>query len=229
MDRHRCAGMRVVDWRRVRAVSFDVGGTLIAPWPSVGHVYARVAQEFGLRAEPEKLNGQFRTAWANRQAFTHSRAAWQQLVNQAFQGLCPTPIPEPVFAAIFAAFGRAASWRIFPDVLPTLRALRARGIELVVVSNWDERLRPLLDELKLAPFFKGIVISCEVGFPKPAPEIFAAAQAQLNLPGETILHLGDSRDEDVDGARRSGWRALHLRRDQGVSSSDAINSLEAIL
>jgi FMN phosphatase YigB (HAD superfamily) len=43
------------------------------------------------------------------------------------------------------------------------------------------------------------------------------------------LHLGDSREEDVDGARRSGWQALHLRRDQNSSSSGVIHSLEAIL
>ena len=40
-------------------VSLDVGGTLIQPWPSVGHVYAEVGERFGLKREPDELTSGF--------------------------------------------------------------------------------------------------------------------------------------------------------------------------
>ena len=67
---------------RFQAITFDIGGTLIEPWPSVGHVYAEVAARFGLRAEPSELNRRFRDAWRSRQPFDHSRVAWFELVRQ---------------------------------------------------------------------------------------------------------------------------------------------------
>src|SRR6185436_4619282 len=74
----------------VRAVTLDVGGTLIQPWPSVGHVYAAVASECGVSGlAPESLNHQFKLAWAARAPFDYSRAAWRELVNRTFAGLTP--------------------------------------------------------------------------------------------------------------------------------------------
>src|SRR5687767_15570112 len=70
---------------QVRAVTFDVGGTLIAPWPSVGHVYSDVAARHGLRKlDIEKLNKQFAAAWESKTGFDYSRAAWAALVAKTF-------------------------------------------------------------------------------------------------------------------------------------------------
>ena len=51
---------------RIRAVTLDVGGTLIEPWPSVGHVYARVAERFGIVCSAEGVNRSFAAAWRAR-------------------------------------------------------------------------------------------------------------------------------------------------------------------
>src|ERR1041385_8799653 len=72
---------------RLKAVSFDVGGTLIDPWPSVGHVYAAVAAESGLPAyDPAVLTAQFVAAWRAKATFDSSRAAWASLVVSTFGG-----------------------------------------------------------------------------------------------------------------------------------------------
>ena len=195
----------------IRAVSFDVGGTLIEPWPSVGHVYAEAAARFGIQGvAPDALTRQFRAAWKARRAFDYSRGAWRELVNASFAGLWPEP------------------WRIFDDVIPTLAAVRERGWKLAVVSNWDERLRPLLRELKLIDHFDAVVISHEAGVTKPAPQIFRRAAAQLNLPVEDILHVGDSAAEDCLGARAAGMRSLLLDRRGGGTEPDAVRSLAAV-
>ncbi len=188
----------------IKAITFDVGGTLIEPWPSVGHVYAEVAEAHGHAFPPEELNRRFRAAWNAKQNFRHSRSDWAALVQATFG----TVQSDKFFAELYDRFASAKVWRVFDDVRPTLLRLKAQGMKLGIISNWDERLRPLLDQLELTPFFDAIVISSEVGHCKPAPQIFREALRLLNLPADQALHVGDSNDEDVDGARQSGLKAV---------------------
>src|SRR5262249_42514948 len=133
---------------KIRAVTFDVGGTLIEPWPSVGHIYAEVGARFGLEGlSAARLNRQFARAWNARRGFDYSRAAWRGMVNATFAGLSSKPPSRACFEALYEHFGYARAWRIFDDVLPALAKLKSRGFLLGLISNWDERLRPLLDEL----------------------------------------------------------------------------------
>src|ERR1051325_4960847 len=114
------------DASRIRAITFDVGGTLIHPWPSVGHVYAAVAARHDLADLPiDVLNRQFAGAWKNVTQFHYTRAEWSQLVNESFLGLVETPLNEALFADLYSHFGRAEAWRIFDDVVPTLESLRS--------------------------------------------------------------------------------------------------------
>src|SRR5213083_2836034 len=151
----------------IKAVTFDVGGTLIEPWPSVGHVYTEVAERHGLHFTPDDVNQRFRAAWKAKRNFRHSRADWAALVRATFgTGACDAFFPE-----LYERFASAKVWRVFDDVRPALVKLKAQGMKLGIISNWDERLRPLLDQLELTPFFDVIVVSTEVGCCKPAPEI----------------------------------------------------------
>ncbi len=214
----------------IRAVSFDVGGTLIEPWPSVGHVYAEVAVEFGITGiEPEALNRQFAAAWKARRSFDYSRDAWRDLVNHSFAGLCTAPPSRACFDAMYDVFATTKPWRLFDDVLPTLDAVKARDWKLAIISNWDERLRPLLVELKLMDKFDAVVISHEAGCTKPAPQIFHRAAAELGLPASAVLHIGDSREEDYHGARAGGMKALLLDRHSGQVDETSVHSLAAVL
>lgn len=214
-------------FERIRAVTFDVGGTLIEPWPSVGHVYAEVAAQFGIAGvAPEALNRQFAAAWKNRRDFDYSRAAWQGLVNQSFVGLWPESPSQACFEAIYEHFAIAAPWRVFDDVLPVLTALKSRGLMLGVVSNWDERLRPLLRELRLDIYFDAFAISCESGCAKPATGIFRRAAAELDVPPDCILHIGDSASEDASGGCAAGFSGILLDRTAAQSSSTVISNLK---
>jgi putative hydrolase of the HAD superfamily len=188
----------------IKAVTFDIGGTLIEPWPSVGHVYADVAESHGYQFAPDELNARFRTAWKAKHDFRHSRADWLSLVRLTFG----TPACDKFFPELYDRFASAKVWRVFNDVRPALLRLKNQGLKLGVISNWDDRLRPLLDQLELTPFFDAIVISHEVGHCKPSPEIFREALRLLNLPGAQVLHVGDSETEDVQGAQRVGLQAV---------------------
>ena len=207
----------------IKAVTFDVGGTLIQPWPSVGHVYAEVAARHGLKNfSPEQLNARFKTAWRARPNFGHVRHDWEQLVNEVFG---PATTPPGFFAELYDRFAEPDAWRIFEDVAPALDRLASREIKLAVVSNWDERLRPLLHKLKLDSYFEAYAISIEVGFPKPSPVIFEHAANRLGLPPGSILHIGDSVEMDIAGATAAGFHAVHLHRQPGTASENAIHSL----
>jgi dihydrofolate synthase / folylpolyglutamate synthase len=213
----------------IRAVTFDVGGTLIEPWPSVGYVYAEVAARYGVNVEPEALDRQFAQAWAARKDFSYSLSDWSKLVQQTFAGVAATPPGASLFDALYTHFATAAPWRIFDDVGPCLQELKRRGLKLGIISNWDDRLRPLLRELQLDSYFDSIVISSEAGLQKPDPRIFLAAAAQLNTLPEAILHIGDSSSEDAAGARAAGLQSLLLTRGKNLATLSSLRSLPALI
>jgi dihydrofolate synthase / folylpolyglutamate synthase len=213
------------DWSSIRAVTFDVGGTLIEPWPSVGRVYAQIAERHGVHVPADELDRQFAAAWKAKKNFGYSMSDWSDLVKESFAGLAGAPPDDALFSDLYRHFATAAPWRVFDDVAPCLQRLKKRGLKLAVISNWDERLRPLLRALELAHYFDAMIVSRELGCHKPDAKVFEAAAAQLGIPAEAILHVGDSAIEDFDGARKAGFRAVLLRRGHAVSR-DAVPSLD---
>jgi putative hydrolase of the HAD superfamily len=112
----------------------------------------------------------------------------------------------------------------YPDAAPALQALRARGLKLVVVSNWDCSLGSVLDRCGLAALLDGAISSAEAESRKPDPGIFAEALELAGCEADEALHVGDTPEEDGDGARAAGIRALLIDRGGGAD----ISSLEEI-
>jgi putative hydrolase of the HAD superfamily len=213
----------------IKAVTFDAGGTLLEPFPSVGHVYSLVAHQlYGIDLDPDELTRRFLQAWKKKSNFRYSLECWRWVVVETFRGLMPV-IDNHFFQALYVRFEDPAVWRVYDDVLPTLEKLRDRGLPLAIISNWDERLGPLLTHLKLAQFFSSVQISGKVGFHKPAPEIYLAATTELNIRPEEALHVGDSNSEDYEGAMRCGLRAVLLNREAAESQPHVIRSLAELL
>jgi putative hydrolase of the HAD superfamily len=209
---------------RIEAVTFDAGGTLIEPQPSVGAVYADVAARFGVTGlSPEKLDGRFAHVWRDKKDFDYSRRAWFELVRETFAERA-AELPDVFFPSLYQRFAEPDVWRVYDDVIPVLENLAARGLRLGVVSNWDERLRPLLHTLKLDRYFDVMIISCEVAFTKPSPVIFEHASRKIGASPQGILHIGDSVHEDFEGARLADMPSFLLRR-KGPSTLHQIASL----
>jgi HAD superfamily hydrolase (TIGR01549 family) len=118
----------------------------------------------------------------------------------------------------------AIRFRAFPDAPPALAELRATGMRLVCVSNWDYSLPDVLARVGLAGALDGIVTSAAAGARKPDPRLFRAALDLAGCTPEEALHVGDTRAEDVEGALAAGIRALLIDRDGGGD----IESLGAI-
>jgi len=154
------------------------------------------------------------------------RGFWRRFVGAVYRRLGGGELPGPLLDELIAHFHEQRHWAVYPDVVDTLRALRDRGLSLLVVSNWDSTLPSLLSRLGLAPFFDHVVVSALVGVSKPDRGIFDVAREAAGLSPDETLHVGDSPTDDYEGARQAGLSALLLDR-AGVlpERADTIRSL----
>lgn len=206
----------------LQAVTFDAGGTLLYPHPSVGEIYAEAARRHGAEADAAAMENAFRRAWVTCH-HDHAVAAagnvsqrewWRELVYRTLE-MADVAMPdrETYFHELYDLFARPEVWRLFPDATETLATIRQRGLKVGLLSNWDHRLRPVLEGLGLMPLLDAVIISCEVGVEKPEPGIFHAAWAALGVTrGEEALHVGDSYRDDVLGAQAVGMGAVLVER-----------------
>ncbi|MGF1450146.1 MAG: HAD-IA family hydrolase [Opitutales bacterium] len=232
--------MSVDDLQQVQAVSFDMGQTLVEVHPSVGQIYQRVLRLFGIEiSDTAAVDRAFFDVFGARTAArpdlrsssTIERDFWRGIVDDLLGAhFSEGRVPEPIYIKMWSAFESTDCWRPLPGAGEVLERLRARGFKLAVLSNWDERLHPLLKQLRWARHFDFIGISSEIGWSKPAPEAFQAVADGLALPPAVILHVGDSLGSDVRGAQRAGLRAVWLQPDSGRQQEDvrAIASLQEL-
>ena len=213
--------------RPVRGVLFDAGNTLIRVRNSVGAVYAEVATRYGAKADPacldlsfhevfEQHRGSFLAGVSRPHSPARERAWWRDVVVDVFRdtaaGESLATSFDQFFEELYAEFALPKHWELFPDVVPCLEQLDRLNLPFAVVSNWDSRLHPVLQGLKLGQRLRFVLTSAEFGAEKPDPTIFLTGASRLGLPPEQVLHVGDSLVDDVQGAQAAGLGALWLRR-----------------
>ena len=127
---------------------------------------------------------------------------------------------EPQVTMTLPFFKFQVNATAFAFILSTdkvLDELRKAGYQLGIISNFDERIYRILENMNLHGYFDFVQIpsSCE-GFAKPSPEIFQATRALANrkygppLLDHQFLHVGDNVELDYRAARASGFQALLL-------------------
>jgi putative hydrolase of the HAD superfamily len=124
----------------------------------------------------------------------------------------------------------AIRFRAYPDAPPALEALRSRGLRLVCVSNWDISLTDVLERCGVLEPLEGVVTSAAAGARKPDPAIFGVALGVAGVAASEAVHVGDTEEEDVAGARAAGIPVLLLDRAGGAdiaSLGDVVERLEA--
>lgn len=110
--------------------------------------------------------------------------------------------------------GWVDSVHVGPDVVPTLKAIRAGGLKLGIVSNaayLPRLMRRQVERLGLLPYFDGITFSSEIGWRKPHPAIYQDALVKLGADPAATVFVGDRVKEDVQGPQRLGMKAILLR------------------
>ena len=119
----------------------------------------------------------------------------------------------------------------FDDVVPTLKALKSRGLTLGLISNMDRDGGEIAADLGLDSYLDLTVTSAEVGVEKPHPGIFKAALERAGTSSDEAVHVGDQLTSDIEGALSAGIRPVLLDRDRnhrGFSRCPRIESLSEL-
>ncbi len=207
---------------RIRAIVFDVGGTLIYPADPVGETYAKFAYRHGVKLPAEATTNAFRLAMKEggpRAKGTiptdgDDRVWWKQIVHASLQEnkFTDPAAFETFFEEVYLHFAKPEAWGVYPEVLEVFEALRDRGVDMVVLSNWDARLHSVLDGHGLGEYFGQRFISAELGWEKPDPAIYRHVAEILRLPAASLLSVGDDPRNDLEGPRKAGWKAVQIER-----------------
>jgi putative hydrolase of the HAD superfamily len=198
----------------VRAICFDAVGTLIFPDPPAHVVYAEMGRQFGSRLTPDVIRERFRRAfaeeeqrdlaWGLQTSEERERQRWWQIVSTVLDDVTNA---SACFTRLYQHFSRADAWCCGDHVGPILWRLSTR-FPLALASNYDHRLRSVVDGLTDLRPISQLFISSEIGWRKPAAPFFGAICNTLALPPKSVLYVGDDPINDFDGARAAGLEAL---------------------
>jgi putative hydrolase of the HAD superfamily len=211
-----------------KAVLLDALGTLVALEPPAPTLCAELRERFGVAVSEQQAADAIAAEIAYYR--THLNEGRDRQSLAALRGRCAEVLraalpPSDALAAVgadalTAALLASLRFKVFADVRPALATLRAQGRRLYVVSNWDASLPELLDRLALAPLLDGTVTSAQSGSRKPSRAIFEEALRLAGAEPGDAVHVGDSVEEDVTGARLAGIEPILLRRDGAPGPPD---------
>jgi HAD superfamily hydrolase (TIGR01549 family) len=211
----------------MRTIFFDVGFTLIHPYPSDLDICQRVCASLGLHIHQEGLKKRLRDAEdfylrqirANRHVWARD-ADINELWTTYYMNLLRPFVEEEdekrlrlLAETVNHAYDSPTSWQLYPDVLPTLEALRAsHRYTLGAISDWGISLGPIFRHLGLHDYFDCLLISALTGHAKPSPALYETALTRANAVADYTMHIGDSYTLDVLGARAVGITPVLLDR-----------------
>lgn len=214
---------------KLRLITVDVTGTLIAYKGHLGDYYCMAAKSAGMPCpDYNRMHEGFKLAYTEmaRQYPCFGFAAkmpniewWRTCVKNSFVKAgydYDEETFEKVFRRIYSAFGSSAPYSAFPDSQPFLRWAREKGLTVGIVSNAEYRYKDVILPalgLNQASEWDFGVFSGVVGVEKPDPRIYKIALEMAgNVAPEEALHIGDSMRKDYTPARSIGMHALLLDR-----------------
>ena len=208
----------------IKAITFDAVGTLFYLTKTVGDHYAYVGREVGLDLNAQELECAFHTAWEKMPQRTaidgprenDDKGWWRELVDLVLDQVAPSVSEldrDNFFEIAYEHFAEACVWELYPEVPGVLEELAPR-FRLAVISNFDGRLRLILQHLGISKFFGHVFISSELGADKPDPEIYRRAVKLMHLHPNEVLHVGDDPERDWKAAKAAGLSIFRLDRRQ---------------
>ena len=215
----------------VEAVLFDVDFTLVKPGPLLGpRGYHEAGKRFGLDLDPKRY-AEARAAAVldlkQHPELEHDEEVWLRFTEDIVRGMGGEgEACRSVAQAITDRWLASENFELYEDVLPVLELLRQRGVKIGLVSNTSRDLSAFVDHFKLP--VDAWVWSGRHGKVKPSPTIFMAVLDELGVAPEAAVMVGDSLEDDVEGARALGMRAYLVDRDGRAEVEDALPTLLAL-
>jgi putative hydrolase of the HAD superfamily len=210
---------------RYAAVFFDAGETLVYPHPSFAELFAEVLRAEGVVVDPAVVQ---EVVSAYSQKFTEtvqsgearlwstsperSRAFWDGVYRDFLQEVGVSDHYDRLVGRLYTTFTDLASYRLHPDVIPTIDRLREARISMGVISNFEEWLERLLESLGVTDYFPVLVISGVEGVEKPDPQIFRIALERAGVSAEESVYVGDHPFFDIEAAKEVGMVAVLIDR-----------------
>jgi putative hydrolase of the HAD superfamily len=229
----------------VRLVSFDAADTLVAVNWSPGQFAVDRASEIGIELDRQTAAEVYErllySRWREYQELNKCQdgssneercdAFWLGLTSD-WLGRLGLPDRGPELLAHAAERMYAADspvYSLFDDVLDCLAAIKAKGIPMVVLSNWDYSLHRVLRAYGLTSWFAHVFASLEFGPEKPEPELFHFVEGRTGFRGAEVLHIGDNPVDDLHGALNAGWRAALIDRTLPARDGHRLSSLSQVV
>lgn len=201
----------------LQGVLFDVDFTLCRPGPELSaERYGRIAGRHGITLDTSRYDEAREAAVQNLKRhpeLLHDETIWHRFTEEIFIGMGgPESLASECATEIEEGWGVSENFELYEDVLPVLDELRAAALRIAVVSNGIRDLTEFVAHHSLD--VDVIVDSRSHGRVKPHPTIFQAALDALGIaPGDAVM-VGDSLEEDIEGARALGMRAILVDRDE---------------
>jgi len=220
--------------RPVRAVLLDALGTLVRLEPPVPRLQRELRSRLGLELDADEVERALATEIAfYREHHLEGRdsaatAALRARCTEVLRAALGPPAHQVPAAQLQEALLAALSFSPFPEVPGALEGLRAAGMRLVVVSNWDCSLHDVLADCGVAGHVDGILTSAQVGAAKPARAIFHHALTVAAVAAVDAVHVGDSPVEDVEGARGAGIEAVLIDREGKTAAPAGVRTVRSL-
>ncbi|KAF3856263.1 hypothetical protein F7725_016986 [Dissostichus mawsoni] len=208
----------------LRWVLWDVKDTLLKVRASVGEQYCKEAKRVGLNLNPVEVEAAFLKAYRHHSSRSPNygisqgldgRSWWIRVVRDTFSQ-CRVQDPALLNAMahnLYYSFCDAENWEVFPDSKKTLESCSSLGLELGVVSNFDNRLKEILRVCGLLSHFSFLITSEKAGIAKPSPAIFEQVLQKCGVPAASVAHIGDHYLNDYLASRSVGLHGFLLDRD----------------
>ena len=208
----------------LKAVFFDVYGTVADFQPSRYQVQSQACAEFGIEVTPEGIRQGYAAAdaYMTEQNSTNPVRLRDEEGKARFFGEYERLVLQGNGVKVsreraFQIFRRLQQipygLEAFDDVVPVLRHLRSLGLRLGMISNINQGGAELTASLGLTSHLDFTVTSGEVGAEKPHPAIFRAALKRADIEPSQAIHVGDQPSSDVEGALGVGITPVLLDRD----------------
>jgi len=194
---------------RIKNVFFDFGNTLAHATRTVDEIWGDVFKELGASFPPkEKLWKVMKevTAMHGPHIYDYAgkaKAYWTLYDTMVFERLGMDNLAKEGARIAYARF-RANKISAYPDAESTLKRLKKEGYVLGIISNYTDELYPDLRSVGLAGYFDHIIVSQSEGVSKPDPRIFKNAMKTAGCDPKRSIHVGNSYEADVVGAKRVG-------------------------